>query len=331
MKAIVLFSGGLDSTLAIKVILDEGIEVEALNFFTPFCLCDRNSGCGAKAKSIKDEWGVKLKVFPLSDEYLNMIKNPKHGYGSSMNPCIDCRILMYKKAKEYMNEIGASFIVSGEVLGQRPMSQHKRALMITEKESGLEGLILRPLSAKLLPITIPEKEGWVKREKMLEISGRSRKPQIELASDYNIKDFPCSAGGCLLTDAGFSRRIRDLIKHSEFNMANIELLKVGRHFRLTEKAKVAVGRNEKENKRLENLRRPGDMYFHPIENNGPMAVGRGKIGKEEIDIITRVVARYCDRNGSKKVKIAVNAWPGEVKSIVAAAPINDAELDRLRI
>ncbi len=221
-----------------------GVELEALNFLTVFCTCtNRGETCLASQKAV-ETLGIPLKVFNVSEEYLRVVKFPRHGYGRNMNPCIDCRIFMLKKAKAYMEESRAAFIVTGEVLGQRPMSQRKEAMRLIEKEAGLEGFILRPLSAKFLPITIPEKEGWVNREKLLNLQGRSRKPQIELADHFDIHDYPCPAGGCLLTDPGFSKRMKDLMIHDPaFSLNDVHLLKMGRHFRLSPEVKLVVGRN----------------------------------------------------------------------------------------
>jgi tRNA U34 2-thiouridine synthase MnmA/TrmU len=243
MKAIALLSGGLDSTLAAKVVMQQGIELEALNFLTVFCTCThRGESCLASQKAV-DSLGIPLRVFNVSEEYLEVVKHPRHGYGSNMNPCIDCRIFMLRRAKAYMESVGASFIVTGEVLGQRPMSQRKDSMCLIEKEAGLEGSILRPLSAKFLPASIPEKEGWVDRERLLNIQGRSRKPQIKLADHFGIQDYPCPAGGCLLTDPGFSKRMRDLIlHHPDFSLNDVHLLKVGRHFRLSPKVKLKRSR-----------------------------------------------------------------------------------------
>lgn len=206
MKAIALLSGGLDSTMAIKVLLNQGIEVEAINFTTLFCRCTaKGSSCLASQKAAQ-MLGIGLRVFNVSSEFLEVVRHPKYGYGRNVNPCLDCRILMFKKARDYMTQNGASFIVTGEVVGERPMSQRKEAMGIIERESGLQGLIVRPLSAKVLPVSMPEKKGWVNREKLLAITGRSRKPQMRLASEYGIVDYPCPAGGCLLTDPGFAAR-----------------------------------------------------------------------------------------------------------------------------
>src|SRR4030043_1004028 len=224
MKAIALLSGGLDSTLAARLVLDQGIELEALNFMTVFCTCpNKGATCLASQKAV-ETLGIPLKVFNVSEEYLNVVRNPKHGYGSNMNPCIDCRIFMLKKAKVYMEESGASFIITGEVLGQRPMSQRRDAMRLIEKEAGLEGLILRPLSAQFLPVTLPEKEIWINRETLLGIQGRSRKPQMKLADHYGIRDYPCPAGGCLLTDPQFANRMKDLMLYSpNFSLNDVHL------------------------------------------------------------------------------------------------------------
>jgi tRNA-specific 2-thiouridylase len=247
VKALALLSGGLDSTLAVRLILDQGIGVEALNFVSPFCLCGKG-GCGASETA--KQLGVPLKVISVGEEYLKVIRKPKHGYGRNMNPCIDCRIFMLKKAKKYAEKSGASFIFTGEVLDERPMSQHYTALKAIEKEAELKNEILRPLSAKLLPETLIEKKGLVNREKLLAIRGRSRKPQIELAKRFSIADYPCPAGGCLLTYKEFANKLRDLFTHKKrVSVADVNMLKVGRHFRFG-KNKIIVGRNETENKIL---------------------------------------------------------------------------------
>jgi len=212
MKALALLSGGLDSTLAVKIIQDQGIEVIALNFTSPFCLCGGKQGCASI--SMAKQLGIKLKIINKGKEYLKIIKNPKYGYGKNMNPCIDCRIFILKKAKQYAKKIDAKFIFTGEVLGQRPKSQHMKALRIIDKETGLKNKILRPLSAKLLPETEAEKKGWVNRDELLAISGRSRKEQISLAKKFNM-DFFCSGGGCLLTYKEFSSKLRDLFEHKK--------------------------------------------------------------------------------------------------------------------
>jgi tRNA U34 2-thiouridine synthase MnmA/TrmU len=240
--------------------MEQGVELEALNFMTVFCTCtNRGATCLASQKAT-ESLGIPLKVLNVSEEYLGVVKHPKHGYGSNMNPCIDCRIFMLKRAKDYMEESGAAFIVTGEVLGQRPMSQRKDAMRLIEKEASLEGLILRPLSAKVLPVTIPERERWVDREKLLKIQGRSRKPQIGLAEHYNIRDYPCPAGGCLLTDPGFAKRMKDLMMNEpNFSLNDVHLLKIGRQFRLSRGVKLVVGRNKEENQKIQTLQ--GGRHF----------------------------------------------------------------------
>ena len=328
MKCIALLSGGLDSTLAVKVILEQGIEVVSLNIKTPFCRCNRLKGCSFIAKKVVDEFGTGFKFFYMGEEYLRMLENPPHGYGKNVNPCIDCRILMFRKAKEVMEEEGASFIVSGEVLGQRPMSQHKAALGMIEKEAGVEGLVLRPLSAKLFPPSIPENEGWVDREKLLDFSGRSRKPQIELAGHLGVKDYPCPAGGCLLTDISFAGKLKDLIARGGLTLRGVELLKAGRHFRWNGSFKLIVGRNEKENEFLRAKAGGGDMILEPHELMGPLALGIG--APEDGDLLRscRIVARYADGDGKGEVDIRIS---GGGQRVVPAERMSGDEVESLRI
>lgn len=332
IKAIALLSGGLDSTLSTKLILEQGVEVEAVNFLTVFCNCTPRGKTCLVSKSAATKLGIKLKVFEVSKEYLGIVKNPKHGYGRNMNPCLDCRIFMFKRAGEYMREIGASFLVTGEVLGERPMSQRREAMRIIEKESGLEGLILRPLSARLLEPTIPEKEGLIDREKLLAIKGRSRRPQIELAERLDINDYPCPAGGCLLTDPGFAGRIRDLKDHRpDFTLSDVQLLKVGRHFRLGPNTRLVVGRNEAENSRLANLAKDGDLRFNPSEIKGPMGIGRGVFGKNHILIVSRIIARYSDGNLDEELEIVYDRISENNIGHIVASPMKEEELSILRI
>ncbi len=277
IKAVGLLSGGLDSTLAAKLMLEQGIEVHAINFTSPFCTCTpKNAGCAAVVTAIKTLGGIPLKQVAMRDEYLEMVRNPKHGYGKGINPCIDCRILKIKRAGDYMRKIGASFLFTGEVLGQRPMSQHKRAIAIIDEDSGLKGHILRPLSANHFEPTVPEREGWVKREKLLGISGRSRKTQIALAAEKDISDYPCPAGGCLLTDKHFSEKMRDYLKFTDQpSIRDIPLLKVGRHSRLEGGDKLIVARNEQECKTLKDLFREKDHLLTPLDFPGPVIILQG--------------------------------------------------------
>lgn len=332
MKAIALLSGGLDSTLAARVVLEQGIELEALNFLTVFCTCtNRGASCLASQKA-SEALGIPLKVFNVSEEYLHVVKNPKHGYGSNMNPCIDCRIFMLKKTKTYMEASGASFIVTGEVLGQRPMSQRKEAMRLIEKESGLDGLILRPLSAKFLPPTIPEKEGWVDREKLLNIQGRSRKPQMKLAEEFGIRDYPCPAGGCLLTDPGFSRRMKDLIdRHPDFSLNEVHLLKFGRHFRLSPKVKLIVGRNEEENRKIETFSQEGDVLFKVFRIPGPISLLRGEYEQAELEKSAAITARYSKAKKDERVEVTYKKVGENHSQSFFIFPSMDSEIEGFRI
>lgn len=331
-KAIALLSGGLDSILATKLVLDQGIGLEAVNFVTVFCTCTAKGKTCLASKSAADELGIKLKVFEVSTEYFEIIKNPKYGYGRNMNPCLDCRIFMFKKAAQYMKETGASFIVTGEVLGERPMSQRRDAMHIIERDSGLKGLVLRPLSAKLFEPTIPEKTGIVNREAFLSIQGRSRKPQIQLADSLGINDYPCPAGGCLLTDSGFANRMKDLIRHKPgFTVNDVRLLKLGRQFRLAQEAKLIVGRNHDENNRLQKLAKDGDLLFYPKKVKGPIGLGRGIFRNDSLSVASAIIARYTDRKLSQDIKVFYRQIPGNVDTCVTQSSLEAGDLEKIRI
>jgi tRNA U34 2-thiouridine synthase MnmA/TrmU len=326
MKALALLSGGLDSTLAVKLILDQGIEVEALNFTSPFCTCSSEGKCSAAevAKRLK----IPIKIMAKGEDYLKILKKPKHGYGSGINPCIDCRIYTLKKAKQYAKQIGASFIFTGEVLDQRPMSQHKKAMDIIEKESGLKGKLLRPLSAKLLPETEAEKKGWIDRNRLLDIKGRSRKRQLELAKNLNVTDYHCPAGGCLLTEKLFAVKVKDLFAHKKnLKMRDMILLKFGRHFRQG-KIKIIVGRNELENKQLPRLKNPDDYFFEVQDCGSPITILQGPKTNEAIKIAASLTARYSD---SKKRKILVNYGKNKLSRSITVSPLNNKEIENIRI
>ena len=328
MRAVALLSGGLDSTLAAKVALEQGIELEALNFITIFCNCtNRGETCLASQKAV-ESLGIPLRVFNVSEEYLDVVKHPKHGYGKNMNPCIDCRIFIMKKAKEYMMEAGASFLVTGEVLGERPMSQRRDAMRLIEREADLEGLILRPLSAKLLPPSIPEKEGWVDREKLLNIQGRSRKPQIQLAAFFGIHDYPCPAGGCLLTDPGFAKRIKDLMVHDpDFTLNDVHLLKMGRHFRFSPKAKLVVGRNEEENQKIQTFSSEGDFLIKVAHHPGPLSLLRGEPEDGEIEKAAAVTARYSKAKEFVEVEVICRKVSEETQRSLIVSPASGTEIE----
>jgi len=306
-KIVALLSGGLDSTLAIKTMQKQGFEVSAVAIKTPFCDFDCGRGCGFEIREKADNLGVNLKTVYLGDEYIEMLKHPKHGFGSGMNPCIDCRAMMFEAGKKHMEEIGAEFIISGEVLGQRPMSQFAPALKKIEKLSNLEGKIVRPLSAALLPATDPEKNGLIKRKDLGMIRGRSRKEQLHMAKEFGIEDPPNAGGGCLLTDPAFSLRAIDLFKHIETPTTNdIDLLKIGRHFRLDQNTKLIVGRNKDENEMMHALALPNDILLEAEEHVGPTSLLRGSDIGKHIKFSAEITLRYSDAPKNKTGVVSVH-------------------------
>ncbi len=325
-KAIGLISGGLDSILAVKIILDCGIEVYGLNFVSPFCTCTKK-GCRHQATKVAQEFGFPLRVIHLREEYIQMVKNPKYGYGKNLNPCIDCRILLFSKAKRIMEEEKASFVFSGEVLGERPMSQNLLAMRIIERESGLEGLLLRPLSAKLLPPTKPEITGIVDRERLLAIKGRSRRPQMALAERFGIKEYPTPAGGCLLTNKEFAAKVRDAFNFGEDSPRDMEILKIGRHFRLKSGAKVIVGRNEQENEVLLSLINGiKEVVVLRVEDSpGPITILYKGRDSSDGKIAAAILARYSDVKDREEVAVIC----GGERIIVK--PMPEEEIARFRI
>jgi tRNA-specific 2-thiouridylase len=325
IKALALFSGGLDSILAVKLMLEQGIDVVAVNFVSPFCLCEKG---GTGVSEAARQLGVPLKVVDVGTEYLLMVQKPKHGYGKNMNPCVDCRIFIVKKAKKIAEELGADFIFTGEVLDERPMSQHFKAMKIIEEEAGLKGKILRPLSARLLPETVMEKKGLVDRKKLLGIRGRSRKPQLKLAEKFNIKDYPSPAGGCLLTCREYADKLRDLFKHKKrCSMADAALLKVGRHFRFG-KNKIIVGRNEAENKLLTAKKARNDYYFEVPDVGSPITVLQGAKTKKAIKTAAALTAFYSDANSAE---VTVNFGRESLSKFIIVSIPSRAEVESLRI
>jgi len=324
-KALALLSGGLDSTLAVKLLLEQGITVEAINFVSPFCLC-KKGGCGAS--EVAEKFGISLRVVNVGEDYLKVIRKPRHGYGKNMNPCIDCRIFMLKKAKRYAKDMGASFIFTGEVLDERPMSQHFKAMTMIEEEAGLKGKILRPLSAKVLPETEMERKKLVNREKLMDIHGRSRKKQIKLAKEFSITDYPCPAGGCLLTYREFANKVRDLFSHKKrVSMKDIMLLKVGRHLRFEEN-KIIVGRNETENKALLQMKAESDYCFEVPNCGSPTTILQGLKTEKAIAKAAALTAYYSDKkDGKVLVKYGKDSLN---KSITVPTPSID-EVKKLRI
>lgn len=334
MKAIALISGGLDSTLAAKFMQNLGIELVCLNTVSPFCLCNRrsSSGCMHGANQVAKQLNLKLVSVDVSEEFLRVVKKPEHGYGSNMNPCIDCRILLFRKAKELMQREGASFVITGEVLGQRPMSQRIAAMHLIDREAGLKGLVLRPLSAKVLEPTLAETEGWVSREKLMAINGRGRKEQISLAAQFGIKDYPCPSGGCLLTDPAFCRRLKELMRFDVLSLDNVRLLKLGRHFRLSPGAKLVVGRNEEENQRLLNLAGGNDYIFTPQSDvAGPTCIGRGDFNPDLLGLACRIAGRYCDINGNLNVSITYRRFSERQEQVAEIEPLGQTDIAGLMV
>ena len=319
VKALGLFSGGLDSIIATKLLQKQGIKVELINFSTPF-FPSKN------AKKMAKQLNFKLKEIDVTKDFLKILRKPKHGYGSALNPCIDCKIFMLKKAKKYAENIGADFIFTGEVLGERPMSQHRKALELIEKEACLKGKLLRPLSAKLLPAT--EAEKWISREKLLDIQGRRRERQMKLANRFKIKNYPTPAGGCLLTNKEYASKVKDLLRHKKkVSLNDIKLLKIGRHFRFREN-KIIVGRDERENKELLKLKDKPDYVFEVPKIGSPTTLLQGPKTKEAVALAASLTKHYSD---SKDNKTLVNYGKKNLSKTLLAPDIKNEEINKLRI
>jgi tRNA-uridine 2-sulfurtransferase len=314
MKALAVFSGGLDSMLAAEIIRAQGIDVLGLFFETPFFLA-------ARAEKSAEIMHLPLRVVDITEPHLEVVKKPRYGYGGNMNPCIDCHALMLQKAAERLAEENAQFIITGEVLGQRPMSQNLRALSTVAARSGSPELILRPLSAKLLPLTVPEENGWVRREELLALSGRSRKPQMELARAFNITDYPSPAGGCLLTEPVFSRRLKDLlISRPKCQVREIKLLKVGRHFRLGPGTKVVIGRNRKENEEIFSLAGGSDLIIKVDSIPGPLVLVAGDVSRHMVTLAVALALSYSDAKDGEVAEVKLFREGTERKESASARP-----------
>ena len=327
-KAVALLSGGLDSRLAVKLMIDQGIEVTAINFVTPFCTCTAQ-GCQSEARSAAEEFGIPLKVVNNSEALLERVKRPRFGYGRGMNPCLDCRVLSFERAAVYMEEIGADFLVTGEVLGQRPMSQRRDAMAIIERESGLEGRILRPLSAKHFPPTEAEQEGLVDRDRLLAFAGRGRRPQMELAEEMGINDYPCPAGGCLLTDPAFADRLRGLLaEYPDPSMPQVTLLKAGRHFFSSDGQRVIVPRDDLEDRRLLNLRSALQAIVEAVDHLGPSGGIMSPLPPTDATMreAAALVARYGKGREEPTVAVRVFASDGSWEQSYDVSPADGARL-----
>lgn len=327
-KGVVLFSGGLDSLLAAKILMEQGISVTGFHCLLPFFAPEADPAATLTAEYAR-QIGIPLEFYRCDREYLDMVKNPPHGYGKNMNPCVDCKLFFIRKAIEFMRETGADFIATGEVVGQRPKSQMKNMLRHIEKESGVEGRILRPLSARLLKPTIPELEGMVDRERLYGIAGRGRGPQMELVRKYDIREYASPAGGCLFTDGNIARRVRDLLKyHDDYTPLDFYLLSVGRHFRLHERGKLIIGRNEDENAAME---RHGDThpYFIVPDFKGPVALVRGSIDERDWDLVATLITRYGKPDETATMAVYGNGVL--MKRIAATVPPAPDTIDRIRL
>jgi tRNA-specific 2-thiouridylase len=321
LKALSLFSGGLDSILATKLLQLQGIEMEGVCFVSPFF-------DGKKAIRAAENLKIRLYTVYMGEDLLTLLLSPPHGFGKGANPCVDCHILMVKKAASLMQKLGANFLVSGEVLGERPKSQSRWALNVVNEESGWGDYLLRPLTAKNLSPTFPEKRGWVKRDQLLRIKGRTRVVQLRLAESLGISDFPTPAGGCLLTDPVFSKRVKDLLARGKLNLNEIELLKIGRHFRLEKTAKLIVARNKEENKKILGLATPGDFLLVVVCFPGPVGLLRGE--PHLILKAASVTSRYSDAPPTR-IKVKYYQSPHTEERYVEVNPAEDEELEALRI
>jgi len=326
-KAVALISGGLDSLLAVKVLQEQGIYVEGINFYTGFCVEGHTHAIRKKDKQkpkrnnalwSAEQLGIKLHIIDIIEEYKDIVFNPKYGYGANLNPCLDCKIFMVKKAKEWMLANGFDFIITGEVVGQRPKSQRKDTMPVVQQDSGINDLLLRPLCAKNLPLTLPETEGWVDREKLYDFSGRNRKPQIALAKKFGFEDFAQPAGGCcFLTDEKYSVKLTDLWKsrgEKTYEIDDIMLLKVGRHIRPASHFKIIIAREEGEAKYLQGYKKQYDS-LKTTSHSGPLALIDGSPTTDELELAARIVARYSKGRTDPEVELDFQIKSGAVTSM----------------
>ncbi len=329
VKALALLSVGLDSTLSALLMKKHGIEVKGIVFVTPFSSSEVDLGKVSESKkAYYDSVGIDTDVYEVVEEYLELVKNPPHGYGKQMNPCIDCKILFLRKAKELLDKYGAKFIITGEVLGQRPMSQMLNTLLQIEKEAGVEGLVVRPLSGKLLPPTKPELEGLIEREWLLAIKGRGRNEQIKLAKELGLQKFQQPAGGCLLTVPDFVARLRKILLRDELDPFHVSLIKLGRHFFVND-TRLVVGRNERENHELLKITAGKFVIMEPLNTNGPIAsYERGNLDEETLRTVLRIVARYCDKK--ENIEFSVKLPSGEAFTHLVEKAFEPWEVEKFR-
>jgi len=332
IKALALYSGGLDSILACRVIMNQGIEVKAVHFITPFFGYDKKGRGDEVREYAFKHYDITLKVVDVSHEFLEIVKHPQYGYGKNFNPCMDCKVFLISKAREYLEKEGASFLITGEVLGQRPMSQRRDTLRIIERDSGVEGILLRPLSAQHLKPTIPEEQGWVDRDKLFDFKGRGRKPQMMLAEHLGIEEYPAPAGGCLLTDTHLSARIRWLFdSRTDVGVEDVLLTKVGRYFALAERTLLVVGRLKEENERIAQLSKRGDILLELSEWPGPLALLRGPCTPEILEIAASIMVRYSKARKEMQVNVTYREEGNHLTHVIEIDPISDQALQIYRI
>lgn len=328
-KALALYSGGLDSTLSILAIQRQGIEVSGIRFLTPFNVKIKKQAQPIDKSPFNSNLDFVIRDYPIFERFIEILKKPKFGYGKNMNPCVDCKILMLKEAKRIMIEEGYDFIITGEVLWQRPMSQRKDILSVIDREASVQGLVVRPLSAKLFNPSIAEQSGIIDREGLFDFSGRSRKPQIKLAHEFGIKDYAQPASGCLLTDPLYSAKLKELLTHCpEPSISDINLLQLGRHFRL-KNAKIIVGRDGMDNEIIESISEPSDCLLWIEGYGSPLTIIRGEISNETIAAAASLCARHSDAKNLPLVEVSFNI-SGQV-SIIKVKPASDDMLNSLRI
>jgi tRNA U34 2-thiouridine synthase MnmA/TrmU len=322
-RAIGCISGGLDSLLAVRLIQEQGIDVLALHVLHLWHAAHTPPGEMPAAVRRAQALGAEVRTVDGTEADLALLHDPPHGFGKHLNPCIDCRIWTLRQARQLMEEDGAAFVFTGEVVGQRPMSQRRDALRLVEKEAGLTDLLVRPLSAKCLPPTRPEREGVLDRERLLDISGRSRKRQMALARDLGVTDYATPAGGCLLTDPGFAHRLRELMRQKEPTRTDVELLKVGRHLRLDDGTWIVVGRHQADNERLEALVEAGDVRIEPADVPGPTTIVRSPAGNGAVEQAAAVTLRYTKVPPGESRPVTVQA-AGEAPRTIHVAPAKGA-------
>jgi tRNA U34 2-thiouridine synthase MnmA/TrmU len=338
-KAVALISGGLDSMLAARLVLGQDVHVEGINFFTGFCVeghthairkKDRQRPKRNNALWVAEQLDIKLHFVDVVEEYKDVVINPRHGYGANLNPCLDCKTFMVGKAHEWMLAKGFDFIITGEVLNQRPMSQRRQCMPIVASESGAGDRLLRPLCAKHLPPTLPEREGWVDRERLLAFHGRSRKPQLELAASFCIEDYAQPAGGCcFLTDESYSRKLSDLWSargDKKYELDDIMLLKVGRHLRPRSNFKLIIGREEGENNFLEGYRKQF-TNIRTVSHMGPLTLVDGEFDEDDLVLAARLTARFSQGRQAKSVRVEVTRQDGSSRRM-DIAPLSSAEVSR---